>query len=817
MKRTHCRRYRPLLHAAWLTPASALACAVQAMEFETGFLRSEAAAAALASLSESADLPSGDYVFEVSLNGQALGQHALPLERTGRGWQVCLPLPLLEDAGVNRAALPASALVSEACVDLEQAIEGSQVTVDTRSLTVAVSVPQIAMHRRLVGATDPQTWDSGITAGFVNYQASSRQTRHRRGGDDAQRDLYLNAGVNLGGWRLRTTQAFSDGDQQTRRWQRLNTYAQRDISALRGNLTVGELFTQGDTFQSVPLRGVQLASEMDMLPDVLQAYSPVIRGVAQSRAKVEVHRDGYLLYTTYVTPGPFELDDLSVSGSGELEVSVIEEDGQVTRFTQPYSTLSNLLREGVWRYSAAVGRYAPAYANTDSPLLAQASLARGLPGNWTLYGGGLTASFYRAGQLGVSRDFGAWGALSFDTTYASTTAGSANPDSQGMSYAARYGKGFDTGTQLRFAGYRYSTEGYRDFNEAVAERSSSWLRHGSRRSRLEGALYQSLGTRTSFSLSLSREDYWGSSYQRKQLQANLSTVWKDIGINTYLSQSFDERNRQYRQWGLSASVPLGGYRTSATFNVQRSGERTTQRASLAGYHEDLRLSYRASVAQNERNSRDGSLSATYQGTNANVGAAISQGADYRSVSLNANGALVFHPGGVIAAPQVSETFAIVEVPGIEHVGLRGGTGRTNADGYAVASSLRPYRRNTVSLDTAELGPDVLIDNGTQQVTPRRGAVVKATFSGRQVIRLLLTARLPNGDKLALGTELLDERGATVGTIGQGGQALLEGTGQALTLMARWEDNGLQRCQLRLDPQAARSQEGYQLLEAVCTE
>lgn len=808
-------RVRPLLHAAWLTPASALACAVHAGEFEAGFLRNEASASALAALNEGTELPPGEYPFKVFINGQAMGEHPLAIQRSGHAWQPCLPLSLLQAGGVNLAAFNETPTETSGCVELTQALQGSRAAVDTRTFRVNVSVPQAALHRRLLGATNPADWDAGIPAAYVNYQASARHGQSRYGGTDNRHDLYLNAGVNLGDWRLRSTHSLSDSDRLGRQWQHSNTYAQRDIPSLRGSMTLGELFTEGETFRSVPLLGVQFASDMDMLPDVLQAYSPVIRGVAQTRAKVEVRRDGYLLYTTYVPAGAFELDDLSVSGNGELEVTVLEDDGQVTRFTQPYSTLGNLLRDGVWRYSAAVGRYDPAYSTGLKPMLAQASLARGLPDKWTAYGGAMVASFYQASQMGLSRDFGHWGALSLDATTARTTRNGVQAGTQGMSYAARYGKAFTTGTQLRFAGYRYSTEGYRDFDEAVGERGSQWLRHGARRSRLEGALYQNLGARTSLSLSLSQEDYWQSSYKRKQLQANLSTVWRGIGTNAYASQAFDERNRQYRQWGLSVSVPLGTTRSTATFNVQRSGERLSQRASLSGYHNDLKLSYRASLAQDGQHNRDGSFSLTHQGTSASVGATVSRSQDSSSLSVNASGALVAHAGGLLAAPQVSDTFAIVEVPGIANVGVQNNAGRTNADGYAVAGSLRPYRHNTVSLDTSDLGPDALIDNGTQRVIPRRGAVVKATFKARKVTRMLLTARLPNGQFLAFGTELLDRDGNVVANVGQGGQALIEVDAQTHTLMARWDAEGEGRCQLEVDLQAARQEQGYHLLDAQC--
>jgi len=82
-------------------------------------------------------------------------------------------------------------------------------------------------------------------------------------------------------------------------------------------------------FRSLPFKGVQLASDLGMLPDVLQSYAPVIRGVAQTRAKLEVLHNGYPIYSTYVAAGPYEIDDLGIGGgSGELEIVLTEADGQ---------------------------------------------------------------------------------------------------------------------------------------------------------------------------------------------------------------------------------------------------------------------------------------------------------------------------------------------------------------------------------------------------------------------------------------------------------------------------------------------------------
>lgn len=145
--------------------------------------------------------------------------------------------------------------------------------------------------------------------------------------------------------------------------------------------------------------------------------------------------------------GPYEINDLGVGGSsGDLEVVLTEADGQVRRFIQPYSTLSNLLREGVWRYNIAAGRYDGA-DDLDDPALWQATLARGGAWSTTLYGGLLGSEYYNAATLGAARDFADLGAVSLDVTQARTDLGDQG-QVQGQSYSVRYGKSFQTGACL---------------------------------------------------------------------------------------------------------------------------------------------------------------------------------------------------------------------------------------------------------------------------------------------------------------------------------------------------------------------------------
>jgi outer membrane usher protein len=800
--------------------------ASQSMEFHSGFMRQnpahadDAGALALRALANSQGLAPGRYRVDIQVNLRYFGQRELIFELDANSDRLlpCLAPELLEELGVRLDSLADPTLLRGPCVDLFALIPGAEIDFDAGKLLLGISIPQIAMRRDVIGRVDPERWDYGINAAFVSYQVSAQQGTSRHGGRNSSDDLYLNSGINLGAWRLRSNQSMRQDEEGKRVWTRAYTYAQRDLPGTHANLTLGETFTGGDVMRSVPIKGLLINSDMGMLPDALQGYAPIIRGVAQTRAKLQVLQNGYPIYSTYVSPGPYEIDDLStIGGGGELEIVLTEADGQVRRFTQPYASISNLLREGVWRYSGAVGRYNPT-SSLDEPLLWQGTLSMGTAWNSTVYGGLMASDFYRAGTLGVARDLGSIGALALDVTHSDADIDTHDVQQvQGMSYAVKYGKSFATRTHLRFAGYRYSTEGYRDFDEAVSQRSQGSTFHGSRRSRLETSIYQPVGSRSSLSLTLSHQDYWRSNQQQRQFQFNFNTQLQGVSYNLYASQSLSNTRGTDRQFGLSASMPLSfGRSSNATFDLQNNGDRYSQRASLGGSVDENRLNYRVSVSNDENSQQSAALSVGYQTPLGSVGAGLTQGQDYRSASINASGAVLLHANGIEAGPYLGETTALVEVSEIAGVGIMNATGvETNQRGYALVPHLQPYRVNPVALRTDSLGPEVEIENGTTQVVPRRGAVVKASFPARVVNRLIITGRTPLGHPLPFGAQVSDTDGTVMGIVGQAGQVMLSTSTEPRTLDVRWGDQSDAQCRLSIDPGNMEQVQGYRMQELTC--
>ncbi|WP_434672601.1 fimbria/pilus outer membrane usher protein [Pseudomonas sp. R1-15] len=793
--------------------------------FLSGFMHqghdqdADAGQLALQAMANEQGLVPGRYRVQVRLNQQYVGEHDIEFINGGSAvLSACLTMALLDQFGVNTKSVANPETLVSPCVELAILIPDARADFDAPRLQLNLSVPQIAMHRKASGYVDPQRWEHGINAAFVNYQVSAQQGDTRYSGRSDSQDLLLNGGINLGPWRLRSNQSARQDSDGGRTWTRAYTYAQRDLPGLHANLTVGEAYSGGDVFKSVALKGVMLKSDSGMLPDVMQNYSPIIRGVAFSRARLEIRQSGYPIYSTYVSAGPFEIDDLNTGGgSGELEILLTEADGQVRRFTQPYASLGNLLRENTWKYSAAIGRYNVA-GKVEDPMLWQGTLASGIGWGTTLYGGLQTSEHYQAASLGAAKDLGAIGALALDVTRSSAAIDVQDAGSvQGLSYAIKYGKSFDSRTSLRFAGYRYSTQGYRDFDEAVRQRSQDTTFKGSRRSRLEASIYQGIGQQSALTFTLFQEDFWRTDQQQRQFQLNFNTRHRSVNYSLYAGQSLRSRQQTSdRQMGLSVSFPLDiGHTSSIRLDTQKTGTSWSQRASVTGSLDQNRLGYRAGIVNENHRQQAAELSMSYQMPVGNFGAGLNYGNAYRNLSVNGAGAIVLHGEGVEFGPYLGETAALIEVPGIKDVGIANAPGvRTNARGFALVPYLRPYRINQIELDTAELGPEIELENGTTQVVPRRGALVKRTFAARSVLRVVVNATF-EGRPLPFGARLESAEGEVVGIVGQGGQALLSTHAQPQVLSVAWGERPAQQCRLVIDPQSLPSSRGYRLQTAIC--
>lgn len=258
-----------------------VAFAEEPAKFDASFMQSFGGTSAgpnldLDAIANSGSIGPGTYPVVIRLNQSFFDRRDMTFAKDEASGEVrvCLSEAFLKELGVKLEAFQVPGDALPACIDLAAMVEGASVSFDANHLALDISVPQIALRRDAAGYVAPQDWDRGINAAMLNYQFSAAQTQSDQRGSGSQYNLYANGGFNLGDWRFRSSSSFRQDEEGQQDWQRSNTYAQRDLTALKGTLTLGESFTPGDVFDSIPFRGVQVASDMGMLPDSMQGYAP---------------------------------------------------------------------------------------------------------------------------------------------------------------------------------------------------------------------------------------------------------------------------------------------------------------------------------------------------------------------------------------------------------------------------------------------------------------------------------------------------------------------------------------------------------------
>ncbi|MDQ8051193.1 fimbria/pilus outer membrane usher protein [Luteibacter sp.] len=669
------------------------------------------------------------------------------------------------------------------------------------------------------------------------------------GSNDLNAYLGLDLGLNVGGWRVRSQQNLQ-WDERTgkKNWTNVNTTATHDITPWKAQLTVGDSFTQGTVFDTTAFRGLTVYSDDRMVPDSQHGYAPVVRGTAKTQARVEVRQNGSLLYHTTVAPGPFVIDDLYATGyGGDLAVSVFEADGSVNSFVVPYSAVPMLLRPGVGRWSVTDGEVRNDALRYDKPFFLEGTYQRGI-NNWLTVYGGVQSTYhdlYRGYVGGAAVNTGI-GAVSLDVTKSRTSFTGAESMS-GYSYRASYSKAIPTsGTTFALATYRYSNGNYLSLSDAamtqdmmtsVRTSSAGLVNTMHQKQRLNVTINQDFGGKYGqMYFDGSRNTYWSGMTDATTYQIGYSNTFKrlNIGINasrTALAGPGYNGSRFDNQFGLNVSIPLGGPSSRNAPQLSLSATRddlmgNNNRAGVTGtfgkdsqYNYGANLTYSDYFNSNAQTSASGTLG--WQAPYANLNGSYSYASHYQQASVSASGGMVAHGGGITLSPQldINSPIGIVHAPDAKGARVSSsGQATVDGRGYAVVTSLTPYRMNDVTLDPVGTSSDVELQTTRLQTAPRAGAVVPLKFETTSGRAVLIHATQANGDPIPFGADVLDGQGKSVGTVAQGGQLFARGAEEGGELTARWGDGESQQCRLRYSvPVRAKGEKSTDLttLDAVC--
>ncbi|HGL6329710.1 TPA: fimbrial outer membrane usher protein [Citrobacter amalonaticus] len=790
-------------------------------------------------------LPTGDYVLDVYLNNQLIRRQASIALVKPKGdktdVQPCLSPELIALSAIRTT----QNVTPNICLPIDALGPKINWEVDLSSLRLNMVVPQAGLLHSPRGFIPVSEWDAGETALFLRHNTNFYHTENT---DSHLRYDYLwsniNAGFNLGLWQVRHqgNLRYAD-DNQTGRHYKYNAVAtsvQRPLPQLDSIIAFGDNYTNSSLFGNLSFNGVKLSTDQRMWPQGKRGYAPEVRGVATTTARVVVRQQGKVIYETTVAPGAFVINDLyNTRGQGDLTVDVVEANGQVSRFTVPYSAVPDSIRPGNWNYELAMG-YVRQYYSVENKFI-EGVLQRGMSNVLTANMGSRLADNYQAFLAGgvLATSVGAFG---LNTVFSSAHVEN-NEKQQGWRVEASYSKTFTTGTNLVLAAYRYSTSGYRDLQDVL----------GVRRQEKNGTLYYSdtLNQRNNFSATVSQpmgdwgmlsftgstSDYYNNASRITQLQLGYSNSWRDISFNisaarqrsTYSSRYFNsvndrdfdnENQRKYTEntvsLGISIPFDFGSSRSQINLDMNRSRDSRTATVGMSGTTGEKSSTSWALYSGIEHNNDSGD-SSTWGGNiehRTSVGAFrayASRGDSYQQYGLGMSGTLVAHRGGITAGPYTSDTFALVEAPGARGAKIRNGQGATvDRFGYAILPSLTPYRYNTISLDSQNMADDVELQGGSKRLVPYAGAISRVTFKTTHGKATLINTTLPDSSQPPMGADVTDSNGEAVGIMGQGGQIYARLAAQSGVLFVKWGKTAAQQCQVWYQLPTTRDAPLYQL-------
>jgi len=794
------------------------------------------------------DVAPGTYPVDIYINNIKVDTRSVTFEREANQGKLkpCLDAKRYQSYGIKTHDSDLH------CHSLNHDIPEAKEALDIYHHRLDITIPQLYIQPVARDAISPSRYDEGINAAFLNYIYTADNNKDDTT-DQTYQYLSLNSGINIASWRFRNNAYWNKSSNGTDRWKNLSSWAETNIVPWRSHLLIGQSATSGDIFDSVQFRGAQLSSDNTMLPDSQTGYAPTIRGIANSNARIEVRQNTYLIYSTNVAPGPFELTDIyAVNRSGDFYVTVIEADGSKSTFTVAYTALPNLVRSGLWNYQLAAGKYHND-DNNYSPAFMQGTVSHGLNNIFTLFGGMLVAENYTAGAIGVGSNLGSPGAVSVDITRADTALADGE-HKQGNSIRFLYAKAFrESGTDFQIAGYRYSTAGYYDFSEAIAEHQRwdhgayknyywdnpdpndpDWAvrkpetyytsSYNTKKERFDFSVNQHLGNKTAFYLNFSKQNYWQTTGHDLSFQGGLSSNIGRASYSIYYQNSRNHYSAHDDSANFRITIPFyfndqNNMTASFSVNNSKSGGTSGTTGVSGTLLDDGRMNYAVETAYDQNSKSTNSVSAGYQGQFGNAYAGYSYSDASQQTSLNLSGGLMVHSGGITLSQPLGETFSLIEAKNATGVRVENNPGVSiDRLGYAILPNTIPYRVNTVALNSQDFGSHLTIPNAIADTVPTRGAITRITFDTWTGESVLIHSSLADGSVPPLGAAVFSADGRNSGLIGPEGEIFIAGVAGGETLKIKWGGTAEDQCQITLpvqQPDASHAVGGYRELTLPC--
>ncbi|EKP0260220.1 fimbria/pilus outer membrane usher protein [Aeromonas sobria] len=783
----------------WLwVNAWGLCVMAQAVEFNANLLATKEPVD-LSQFSTADYVVPGEYQLQVMLNQRPLDARDWTIvvkahEDTPTRSAPCLTTELINMLGLTAEAnAHVQAWSQGECLSLDQ-ISDAQVQIDQGQGRLMIAIPQAWLAYQDPRWVPPSRWDHGETGGLLDYNVTASLNNTP---EEISRRIgaYGTLGFNYGAWRARGDfqSVWDSSNTQTQNaWDVSRLYAYRVLPDWQAKLTLGEQYLSSSLFDSFRFTGVILASDERMLPPALRGYSPDVIGVARTNARVQVRQGDRIIYESMVPPGPFQIRDLPSGISGTLTVEVYEQDGQVQRFEQETASIPYLTRPGMLRYQLYGGRPSSIQHQLEGALFNGGEFSWGISNSLSLYGGALFTDGYNALSFGMGRDLGWLGAAAADLTHswAQLPQGSQIGNAYRINYAKRF---VDWGSQIAFAGYRFSERGYVGVNEFLhAQQLEPFNDEKAAYSiRFSQAL---LPAGLTLSLDYHRSSYWEKQGDQSRYQVMLNQPFSvggtPVQASLTLTRVQDPQGDDDHSAYLSLSIPFGD-EGRLSYQGQRNQDELTQAVTYNSRDIDG-TQYSLSTSSRD-GGRPGISAYVTQVTDwADLQFNIAHDEDrYAAVGGGVRGGITATEAGMVShrSNLAGGTRLMLDADGISDVSVEQGKTHTNGQGLAVLSDVGSYTPTLARVDIDRLSDDVEAHSAVIETVLTEGAIGVGHYEFLQGGKALMQVRRPDGSVPPFGADVVDQRGRRLAVVGDEGEVYLAGIQSGAQYEIRWPRGG----------------------------
>ena len=616
-------------------------------------------------------------------------------------------------------------------------LEGVEAVLDEATLTLAFNVEPARLSTQLIDLSRNEqlaiTPSKGLS-GYLNYELSGE----RADGKSSYSGRLL-ANLAAGGWLARTEHQATLANDTTQNF-RIQSFVQRDWPVEMLRFIVGDFDTRsGPLSRGYSLGGLSFGRAFDLHPGLVTSPTARLTGIASSASTAEIFVDGVRVATQPLQPGPYDFRNLQdFAGLRNVEVVIRDATGERERIRVPFYFTERLLSKGLTDFNVSWGAQRSASLDSYGVGTLSAYLFHGVTDRLTLGVEAQRSSGYAYGALaaGVRTDlFGV-----FSGQVGAQRLGDA-PSALAGTFAWNYTRG---GTTLRALARGYEA-GYNTMNFAPGTPDNFNVSPRLRREATVG-WDQSLGWTLLLSLSATDRRYFNALPQRDygvSLSAGVFGIGNLIAsvLRTCILDAVCTT-----QAGASFSVTLGDpYGATTGWRRDAEGGDTSYVQAYRSVPLGEGYGWRADVQQTPT-TREAAADATLRLRHGVItagarGAKFDGGGSSESYRAGLEGALACVGASCYITQPVTDSFAIVELNGVEGVRVSRNNeviGSTSTTGEVLIANVPVLTHNDIGIADEDVPISVAVPFNRQVLVPAQGVGYRVRFDLRPIMSVIGT-------------------------------------------------------------------------------